>query len=312
MTTETKLDELCRETLRRWDNPNKGELVRMEALAESRVRALNALSEKEVEMRELRERTATLERERDAFGRQAAKYQRAANAAELEVASLRERAGDWRALNDAYDGPETVEGGFLAVGYFILGKDAPKATTWRCCRGLEACTSDDPCTACESVPDQLHLNGACTCAGEGRCGGDGTEPSVPPVEPSTAEAFATLRGLMGAGVLSEGEQDRGKAALSLLERRMGALGRALRLIEPHLPHLDDAGPSRFSAHAQAAGAVRAALTDVPPVYTLEEVEDATAEPLWEGAPIDDRAAGYRGGYERAFKTVRTRLKALRK
>lgn len=61
------------------------------------------------------------------------------------------------------------------------------------------------------------------------------------------------------------EVDRARLQLSQLARTR----EALEAIEPHLPILD-ASPARFSAHAQAAGLVRAALRATQPATGKEE------------------------------------------
>jgi hypothetical protein len=88
----------------------------------------------------------------------------------------------------------------------------------------------------------------------------------------TAEAFATLREAMNHGplcayVVSGGWCDCGSGpllnALALLERRMGAMGRAGRML---------LASDTLIGLAGAKDAMRDALTDAPAVFTLEEVE----------------------------------------
>lgn len=86
--------------------------------------------------------------------------------------------------------------------------------------------------------------------------------------PTTVEAFATVRSEVEARARElrgiepyGGRAQRAASSLFLLERRMGAMVRAARLV------LGCGGAAGFDE-------LRAALTDAPPVFTLEEVDDA--------------------------------------
>lgn len=147
------------------------------------------------------------------------------NAAESALAAIRQRAGDADAVWSAF-----VRGrvpslsdmdGALSVIRYVVGEDG---------------------------------------AGPGRSHEWDGSP-VEAAEPTTAEAFATVR----AELLHQQYPENGPtmAALSLLERRMGAMERAARLV------LGCGGVAGFDK-------LRSALTGGPPVFTLEEVERALA------------------------------------
>lgn len=92
------------------------------------------------------------------------------------------------------------------------------------------------------------------------------------LEPTTAEAFDTQRLWLNA--LPPQSRADAKANLSLLERRMGAMGRAAQLAVSALDALlgDSDLPSDDRPGVLAMQALRAALTDAPDVYTREEVD----------------------------------------
>ena len=102
-------------------------------------------------------------------------------------------------------------------------------------------------------------------------------------EPTTAEAFATVREarrrMFKFGYLHD-EQERADAAIALLERRMGAMGRVME------PFVEAARETLARAEKEGAKPdakyglgvplpllrdLLAALTDAPPVFTLEAV-----------------------------------------
>lgn len=126
-------------------------------------------------------------------------------------------------------------------------------------------------------------------------------------EPTTADAFATVREIVEE--MSEVTEDRPawkvlRKELALLERRMGAMERAARLV------LETKGANTREA-IDAWTALRAALTGAPPVFTLEEVKGATAKPNWyRDAP--NRSYEYKDGYEAALSDVLGRLLDLRR
>jgi hypothetical protein len=102
-------------------------------------------------------------------------------------------------------------------------------------------------------------------------------------EPTTAEAFATVQQSMEAcGAV----HDIAGRALSLLERRMGAMDAALRGCRVHL-----------KCTTGCVCDVCAALTDAPPVFTLEE-----AVSVFRGEGADDRDVA----------RIRARFSALRR
>jgi hypothetical protein len=99
-----------------------------------------------------------------------------------------------------------------------------------------------------------------------------------PGEPTTAEAFATVREEVDALTSAANMPETFRKVvglLSLLERRMGAMGRALALVrEAHYPPSDDHDTSGCRC---VQCTVRDALTDAPPVFTREEVERAVRQ-----------------------------------
>jgi hypothetical protein len=96
------------------------------------------------------------------------------------------------------------------------------------------------------------------------------EHGVPCSEPTTAEAFATVRTLVtGVPRGQEVSSVEGERILSLLERRMGAMAWAMREVLMYPDH-------RTTAGGVARKHLRSALTDAPIVFTLEEVEKVLA------------------------------------
>jgi hypothetical protein len=118
-------------------------------------------------------------------------------------------------------------------------------------------------------------------------------------EPTTAEAFATVRTLVtGVPRGAEVSSVEGERLLSLLERRMGAMARELGLVASDLYH------ERF-ATAESRVKDLIALTDAPPGFTLEEVETVVRGALTdsgEWAPV----VGI------VMSAIRERLHALRR
>lgn len=103
--------------------------------------------------------------------------------------------------------------------------------------------------------------------------------------PTTAEAFATVRGALHSflGLIRihyanrtecDGSMERGclsgLGALSLLERRMGAMATEVDLLVSDLYY------ERFATAEERAKDLQNLLTDAPPVFTLEEVERVLA------------------------------------
>jgi polyhydroxyalkanoate synthesis regulator phasin len=236
----------------------------------------------------LRERVKALEQDADAAqatleDEQAAHAETLGrmSAAESTLSAFRQRAGDDSALNraigdearatyasEAGAGHAMEPRGWLwtrwakAVARYILGEDGAGV-------------------------DVLHPGGRCTCAGEGtcawcsrtRCIGCGAEGvdlcqacdaeakadqgATAASEPTMAEAFAAVRKV--AEVSKHPRFMDALASLSLLEGRMGAMARAIREV------LDS------KAWMPQFKALQDALTDAPPVFTLEEVERLAAE-----------------------------------
>lgn len=107
-------------------------------------------------------------------------------------------------------------------------------------------------------------------------------------EPTTDEAFATVRrfverhdvqcGSLIAPVPCDCGAEQRLAALSLLERRMGAMGRTIR----EAPHDETCAAPGTTAPCNCWKA--SALADAPPVFTLEEVERAVNRAIDIDAP----------------------------
>lgn len=119
------------------------------------------------------------------------------------------------------------------------------------------------------------------------CTGQEVVTSTPP-EPATAEAFATLAKVLALAADRETAPsprdalNNAKPLLSLLERRMGAMAHALRHIQRWLNHETTA-----LVPASLKRDVTAALTDAPPVFTLEEAK-ALADALRSFLPEERR------------------------
>lgn len=145
-----------------------------------------------------------------------------------------------------------------------------------------------------------------------------SEQAAPP-EPTTAEAFATAHaGLKDAkrGCSAAGERalEHVERHLSLLERRMGAMARALQGAMGWMRK--DGGAKTGGEPCKHAGGCKwqraeavllageAVLTDAPPVFTLEEVTDAMLDAS-KDMKGDDTPADFRD-------YVRERLSALRR
>jgi hypothetical protein len=232
--------------------------------------------------------------ERDAVDRERNGAALRMETAESRLAAIRDRAGDKRACWEAYmdelcDGHR--KGAVAAVARFILGDEAPPSEMDGL-RGEMAeriCEHDVvPCTTCHP-------------------------PASP--EPTTAEACATVRAWVEDKTHRAPESWRAATeALSLLERRMGAMGRAAALA-PHGAHCAFlvSAPVPWKCDCWK----RDALADAPPVFTLEEVRNAgevVAEDVEPGpvALTDGEAEAYASGWARGARTVADRLPALRK
>lgn len=91
----------------------------------------------------------------------------------------------------------------------------------------------------------------------------------------TAALFATVRDAISLLGNDIGQRDVGEIALSALERRVGAMARELR---EHFAKVAEATGNAPLTGRQVAERLRAAalpaLTSTPPVFTLEEVEEA--------------------------------------
>jgi hypothetical protein len=110
---------------------------------------------------------------------------------------------------------------------------------------------------------------------------DGQHPHDAPEDaaPTTPEAFAMLQRLANEHIDDEARcLFRGNR--SLLERRMGAMDGAARRVVEVFDAAEHSGLG--AAESNALDALETALTDAPPVFTLEEVEKAFRE--WKANP----------------------------
>lgn len=237
----------------------------------------------------LRERVRALEHELEQERTLSAHLQERTNTAERRLAAIRQRQGEVRDSIAELD--EHCQSTVLEVLNTVVGEDATGAVErWK----QEASATVGSCARELGMPP----------------------PASP--EPSTAEAFATLRRLLQL------HPDRplrhaSYAALSLLKLRMGAQDAALRLAitahEAPWPETERNGlcvgcgawtPARHpEAHDHKEGcteearchalrnpdwdSIRAALTDAPRVVTLEEVITAMHESWASGIDIESRA-----------------------
>jgi hypothetical protein len=190
--------------------------------------------------------------------------------AERLLAAIRQRAGDgvilarlargavgvpaaslansWREMTDLAQQQWSNAG--LAVARYLLGEDATGAAQ-------EPATEQGPeCATCQERGDFERL--CCK----------GPQASVSALEPTTAEAFATLHAVVDDHLEHLEAVRISKAALALLERRMGAQEGALRQCAETPTGCVWCG--EFDHRDKCV--IRAALTDAPPVFTLEEVD----------------------------------------
>lgn len=229
-----------------------------------------------------------------------------------EMNAIRQRAGDEERIRSVswsahlgYTTEDKHKSSGMAVARYILGDDAPP--------------SEMDGTPCEGH-DIGEFCGACGNTGIDRRGGpseaDGltgemadtrdlerTDYKAPPArdvvesptpaEPTTAEAFATARAGIDAAespALNTGEKTAarrvGKAALSMLERRLGAMGRAGRAVVDAFSE----SSATLTQRSEAMDALEDVLTDASEVYTREDnpLRVALLEAL---TYIADRSAG---------------------
>lgn len=266
--------------LEQTDGYDKAEAVREErdALRE-RVRALETDAEAA---------QATLEDEQAAHAETLERMR----VAESRLAAIRQRAGDIQAMDDALSG-----GGIVGVSRYVLGEDA---------------------TGAETKQEHAHSYMA------------GRNASCPAPEPTTAEAFATVRKWIDVYAASGLRVDGVLPTISLLERRMGAMAVYLKRNEPcrcghsvtrHTGVISETETTGCVATADGGVcqcmAFESALTDAPPVFTLEDVRSAgedVAEDCEPGpvALTDDAAEAYASGWARGARTIADRIAALRK
>jgi hypothetical protein len=276
-------------------------------------------------------RSEQVERERDRVRTNVERWHARAQAAEARLAAIRQRAGDTQRLINILEEKIGLGGNawLHAVVRYVLGEDesAPSAPqtgdmsehdkvlrSEAVAEGRLAREGNskpgaspeagEPCSNCATGPavDPLHPTGRCACGGDGTCAwcADVARRETLPAdrasaEPSTAEAFATVREAVGGWPETFREVT---WILSLLERRMGAL---VRVAEGVLS-IERCQPDWLKAEA------RSALTDTPPVFTLEETSDTVARVA---DAIRFTAVG-RDDYEAQEERARAVLAILRK
>lgn len=234
----------------------------------------------------LRERVKALEAH-DRETRRANTWRERADAAESRLAAMRQRAEDADMLEEkaqaAYSecgmGAVVMRRVSLAVARHILGDDASAPSEMSGLEGEMADTSDMERADYKAPPAR-----------------DALETPTPPA-PTTSEAFAAtcrpLAVVAHGGGISTDDAHRALAALSLLERRMGAQEAAIRRLIRDAER-QDSMPETTNEHGERmvrvqwvlVESLRAALTDAPPVFTLEEIREA----LGRGSTVDEVVA----------------------
>jgi hypothetical protein len=198
------------------------------------------------------------------------------------LAAIRQRASDKSALGRIALLHAEEPRGVVAVHVtrYILGEDAPaqeakaeRPNPLHCC-GTITDTHRNGCPTMQALAPLAQSEPAkepstATC---GNCEGVQSETCATHHEPSTAEAFAEAKAAMCMAI----EYARGKAALSLLEHRMGAM----RLAIHHT--LDLHG---HDCRCGQCTDLRSSLTGAPEMYTREEIRGAFAH----RADMDDHA-----------------------
>jgi hypothetical protein len=196
-------------------------------------------------------------------------------AAESSLSAIRQRAGDVSGFFRASGGVGAP--GWLERGLgFVLGDDArpsapPEAFTHE--KGLDAGVFDWAPEETKAVRLMREEREAAA------------KMARRAAEPTAAEAFATARRFLD----QKADDDHSGpyvslaetcGALSLLERRWGALWRTFTEEMAHWPtcpsgsDFSEAGWARCDCHMEQ---VRTFLTDAPPVFTLEEVRSSALE-----------------------------------
>lgn len=230
----------------------------------------------------LRERVRALAEQAETKARMLATARQRGDAAESRLAAIRQRAANSAAMADIYEEHDgSIEESCLAVARYITGEDAQPPQTddlsaveqWR--ENVEAKAEKCRC----GEPQSRHDATGYRMAWDGGPNWSVICDGFTPAEPTTAEAFATVR-MTDERLRNICEQEPGLDAddaeevlaelkrardnETLLERRMGAQRRALE----ETLKLHHRMPGDIVAQIQVA------LTDAPPVFTLEEVERA--------------------------------------
>jgi hypothetical protein len=222
---------------------------------------------------------------------------------ESRLSAILQRAGDVGALLAAWEASNgsrfSIAQKLETVARYVVGEDATGAEAKNpYCDVRGGHTNACDAVTAPAAPSTAEACGHCPgCTDENWADADLCERprSVTKTEDTsrTAEAFATLREAMNHGplcayVVSGGWCDCGSGpllnALSLLERRMGAMGRAGRML---------LASDTLIGLAGAKDAMRDALTDAPAVFTLEEVERESTFALDDTAYLLERLKALR-------------------
>lgn len=282
--------------------------------------ALKVLAERDA----LRERVTALEAEVNEQRARKRQFMKACDTYESRLSAIRQRAGECIASGNKSD---------ARAARYILGDDATTPSEMDGLRGKMA--EPQRCVGCRAAGVDL----CAKCEAEAKASQDAMaaaeematpdphdcDPRTfgdvePPPEPTTAEAFATVRA--GRQWWADSAADapvgveawRDLALLSLLERRMGAMRRAAELA-PHGAHCAFlvSAPAPWNCDCWKADA----LTDAPEVYTREEVESACVAVAREDN-IGNEAGGsamaeaHSNGWTAGALAVSERLTTLRK
>ena len=208
------------------------------------------------------------------------KWMRSAQGLHGSLAATRQRAGDARRMAETLP-PEKMGLVQRAIDR-IVGDDAPGPMTdeeaRRLCKAVGIDTAAGLAKCMEMVRAAQRPNAS-----------DLSPQAETGVEPTTAEAFATVRDMSKEHVDDDEARCLIQGNLSLLERRMGALAGALAYMAEVVEEVRDGKRALTDLVTLPA---HVALTDAPPVFTLAEVEAAMTG-IYGPAPVLERLRALR-------------------